>query len=617
MKRAFYLAAIGSVLLLACKDDGEETDATVDASTDVAVDAFIDGRVDTSPADSGPDTASDAAPDMERLDGDAPVDADVGPVGNLARDSTGVWAIWARQNYLNADIAKGGQVVVNWSQIQTDLNTFDWGPLNIRMNRYLERNLPFTVQINASDPKPDWIWSVDGVTRCGCYEASRGDTEQIPSYWTDAYADLQARMIRELGNHLSTYRLTTTGGENRDAKDYVLLVRTAPNSVGTEHTNSRCVDGGATGECQGPCSSAMCAPDDAASDDYLVEQMARYRRLIWDAHGIPVALRANGRELIENDLNNDGVWLFSTGTEADFAPLFRLDQFAIEVMRDSDRTQAYWEPFQNSEDQCMSGCSGRDCGCRYHHPVSWNYWRLLLELHKGVSWVAVYSDDLILGETNDEYRKAFDFVNRYAGTLHQPARAPGAWVALRPGDATVTLPRDAIPGMRIPQGNYSMHMVQLAADDTSTSVLSWQPDNSVSSSGEPGYLPIGGRDQRQGRFARATKTEHDNKFWFRLVDAFRDALPTTPQRCQINVTFLDEGNGGVSVQYGSQREDFPKGGTGRWSTVSTMPFSCSRLRGTRPGPAGSTVGADVVVEHLPSGSDSSTSFHMVEVIVDR
>lgn len=88
--------------------------------------------------------------------------------------------------------------------------------------------------------------------------------------------------------------------------------------------------------------------------------------------------------------------------------------------------------------------------CRRAHPVSWNWWRLLLGLHKGVAFVAVYGDDLVRAETGPEYEVAFDWVTTYAGWLDHPRASPGAWIALRGGDA------GGDPQLRDPEVSHSM-----------------------------------------------------------------------------------------------------------------------------------------------------------------
>ena len=58
--------------------------------------------------------------------------------------------------------------------------------------------------------------------------------------------------------------------------------------------------------------------------------------------------------------------------------------------------------------------------------ISWNYWRCLMELHKGVSYVAVKGWAVRASRKNPEYRPAFEFVNRYAGFHAAPAESPVA-----------------------------------------------------------------------------------------------------------------------------------------------------------------------------------------------
>ena len=46
--------------------------------------------------------------------------------------------------------------------------------------------------------------------------------------------------------------------------------------------------------------------------------------------------------------------------------------------------------------------------------AQWNYWRLLIDLNCGVSFIAIYGSDLSrVGEP--EFRQAFEFAAKYAG----------------------------------------------------------------------------------------------------------------------------------------------------------------------------------------------------------
>jgi hypothetical protein len=123
-------------------------------------------------------------------------------------------------------------------------------------------------------------------------------------------------------------------------------------------------------------------------------------------------------------LGADGAWVMGTASDVDPNPVRdAFDAFAVKHVRKGS-SNAYWEPHEPS-------------GKR--HLMSWNYWRILMELHKGVRAIAVYGRHLERARTNGQYRAAFEFGNTYAGE-REPATAPGAWIALRKGTGRLARP---------------------------------------------------------------------------------------------------------------------------------------------------------------------------------
>src|SRR5207245_1117548 len=180
----------------------------------------------------------------------------------------------------------------------------------------------------------------------------------------------------------------------------VLLVRASPNAYGTESTDPPPGD-------PNPPDNSSCRPTPDGHIDarpWSLTLMRQYyegvMRGYYDALiplGIHVALRAKlftftnynvPFELIDTRLGGQG-WIFGTGTLADPRGTAQgQDKLAIDYARPG-YTIAYWEPGQHAS---------------FANAVSWNYWRLLLELYKGVSYVAVFGKDLAWGLDNPEYR---------------------------------------------------------------------------------------------------------------------------------------------------------------------------------------------------------------------
>jgi hypothetical protein len=304
--------------------------------------------------------------------------------------------------------------------------------------------------------------------------------------------------------------------------------------------------------------------------------MRQYHSTLLQANIRPI-LRANLFTGINTDpairtelLGPDKSWIFNTASSPDPGGSGQAaDEFALEWVR-TGKTKAYWEQSAHS---ITSG-----------NPISWNYWHDLLELHKGVSYVARYASDLreaTDGDSNDaEYRASFDFVNRYAGYHTSPAISPGAWVAFRGGS-------------RRPTGNYGWFITQVNPDSTTLALDS-----------NSGTSMIGPANQRFGRHARRTdiatgKTE----FFLRLDPTFKTSI--SGHTVQIKVTYLDSGSGSWTLRWGAGSADAKvilKTNDGRWRvTVVDVPGSSFR--------AALSNASDIVLK----AGKSDTTFHMVEV----
>jgi hypothetical protein len=450
--------------------------------------------------------------------------------------AAGIYQVWSKDSTAALPYVRGGQIVLNWAQLQPARGRFDWSVLDAELEYFASIGKPATVQVNSTPKKPAWIWSV--VQRCG---AQKG--QEAPRYWDPQYMQLQTELVTGLAGHLkqSPYR------------KYVALVRAAPNAIGTELTDNP--------GCAGWSKDIR--------NRYYFDVMNLYRTRMLPE--IKVALRtqvwtqAPKLRPPADWLGADGAWMMGTASDIDPAPVRdAFDAFMFQHARNGD-SGAYQEPHYTTGKK---------------HLVSWNYWRLLMELHKGVRCIAVYGQEIANG-SNPEYRAAFDFVNRYAGYHRNPAASPGAWVALKQGPGRLA-------------GNFTWFMRQLNPDTTSTAVES-----------NAGAAIVGPTSQRYGRFARRIAGgTSKSTMSFALDPAFKAGLAGVGT--QLRVTYLDAGTGSFEVKWGGGAQTLKKSGSGSWKTVS-IPVAAAGYTGGLAG------GADITVTAL--GSDTST-FHMVEVAVD-
>ena len=474
----------------------------------------------------------------------------------------GCYLIWGNRNLVRTcDFLKGGQIMVQWRDIAPARGKYNWSKLDEGLRFFAKINRPITVQVNANT-KPDWLW--DYVAKCG-----NTDRYPIPQYWDPRYITIQKELITAFADHIkaSPYR------------HLILCVRASPNAIGTEHT-------------------WVLPPDRSPSDTWIYppdghrcptpwtrgETAKKYYYTIMKAYmdafmpEINVALRANlfTRSYPDGEahhLIDEGGWLFGTGSDIDphggqnYSGYEAVDLFSVKMVR-SGKTKAYWENWGTVES----------------HPngISWNYWRCLMELHKGVSYVAVKGWAVRASLKNPEYVRAFEFVNRYAGFHTSPAESPGAWCALRGGKER-------------PRGNYWWFLEQIDPDDTSVAIES-----------DYGKKIIGPDDQRFGRFARRTDMASGKReFLFRLDPKFRDSIRRQP--CQLRVWYLDDRQGTWQIRWGKgliNRRTVRKTGSGRWKEyLVDLPGSAFRGMMERK--------SDLT---LIATGENDTTFHMVEIV---
>jgi hypothetical protein len=474
--------------------------------------------------------------------------ATTSPAGAAA---PGIYMVWGNSTDAAQPWVRGGQVKVEWRDIEPARGSFNWAPLAAGLATYANLGKSTTIQVNA-DTKPAWVWNL--VAKCG---TSKG--WDIPQYWDPIYLTLEQEMITSLKNYLATAPNT----------DRITLVRANADAIGTELTDVptgyRCTP----------------TPDGHVYNVVWDKTVARtwYQKIMgaWLNTLSPtfhVALRVqtfttNNPPPPLDWLGVDKAWIMGTASDIDPNPSREnFDIFSMNWAR-TGKTVAYWEH------QRADGVKT--------NLVSWNYWRLLLELQKGVTYPAVYGNVLRYANTNPEFRAAFDFTNRYAGFHNSPATAPGAWVALRQGT-----------GVRA--GNFGWFITQLNPDTTSTALDS-----------NSGASMIGNPTQRFGRFARRIDggTTKDTMF-FQLNPAFRSSIAIPTGLTELHVRYLDKGIGSFVVNYGAGLSGVvAKTDTGDWKdAVIDVPGAA--FTGSLPG------GSDVTVQALGT---ESTVFHMVELVV--
>jgi hypothetical protein len=276
-------------------------------------------------------------------------------------------------------------------------------------------------------------------------------------------------------------------------------------------------------------------------------------------HAISPSLEA---QRIASELGPTKGWVFSTNGDPDTAVL---DGEFAETYVKSGYTIGYQESSY--------------MGSQTSNPASWNYWRILMELGRGTSYIAVYSnvaDQAIPGRVEcTSYDAAYSFANQYAGLNANPVSSPGAWIAFRGGQ----------------QPDYTWF----------TSLLN--PGDTIAYDSHSGRQMLGDPNQPYGRYARGTDLAAGRPTI--EVGVAQSFLSSLQGNVAITVTFLDQGRGSWTVAWGqqaTQQTTVQKTGSNEWRQA-TFSVPASALTGGLAGGANLTLTAH--------GDD--TFFHMVQV----
>jgi len=268
----------------------------------------------------------------------------------------GIYQTWGNDSGATASYVRGGQIAVDWATIEPQRKTFNWSSLDSELKYYASIGKVATVQVNSTT-KPAWVWNV--VARCGSVQG-----QAAPQYWDPAYMTVQTELVSALAAHLKSSPYEST----------VALVRSAPNAIGTEQTD---LPSGYTCKATPSGHKVKTVWSKDVRNAYYYNVMNLYR--VQMLPQIQVALRAQvwtqwpGHSPMDW-LGTGGAMIMGTGSDIDPQPVRdAFDLFAYNQVR-MGTSNAYWEPISYAGKKNL---------------VSWNYWRILLEMDKGVRSIAV------------------------------------------------------------------------------------------------------------------------------------------------------------------------------------------------------------------------------------
>ena len=413
--------------------------------------------------------------------------------------------------------------------------------------------LKATVQINGNR-KPDYLFrDVPHYPEKLSHQV--GDPQGTLMFWHPAHADAYLRLIGAFGRYLqeSPYR------------DAVLGVRLNFNAFGTEHSHLRPGKARQAGSWTTP---AGVAPGSDWSKQEVEAYQARIVReyvarisphaYVFVRNGLPKEIAEEYRA----DFAAGRLGWFHTSSEAEprAGSEWRYRHFHDDCR--SGATVAYAEPWASAWGHHGGKTDDRACS-----PQQWNYWRLLLDLHNGVSFIALYSADLQVARTGayrygrhgilhddrkagtdyrTEFTEAFEFAARYVGYHASPETSPGAWCAFR-GNSVIREANgrpEKARKLAFYTGDYSFLMVR-------------SPD------GSRALGTTGPEDQRFGGWARQIPAGAGMEL--RLDPAFARSL--AGRKATLRVVLLDGGDATGTVQCAERTLPIRAGTTGRWRVV--------------------------------------------------
>jgi hypothetical protein len=494
----------------------------------------------------------------------------------------GVIAVWLqspaidREAILKLPMVKGGQVVVQWAQVEPEKGKYDFSALEEQLAAYAKRKLPVTVQLNGNQ-KPHYLFNeVPYVKETGrdvpAFQQVK-NPEGTLMFWHPAHERAYINCLVAFRDYLakSPYKTSIVG------------LRMNFNPFGTEGINifpqQKAAEYASKERWIQPPGLDRSLPYDGFQKAEALNYVRRIiRKHIELFSGVaPMFIRCTVdsevlREFSEY-LDNGTFGIFETG--ASLAPSTvkceEEEQWIYRYCRNG-RARGYAESISDSW-----GVRGYRDDLIFAPPQAF-YWRVLCDLHKGVSYIACYGNDLNVAVTGtygagsrtsagqdgplqysdrqsgfnykQEFYEALAFADKYAGYHARPEQAPGAWIAFREDNHMATV-RSSSQKLKLPcfLSDYSYLMERL-------------PDQSV------GVTKIGPNDIRYGAYARclpahaAMHLKADARFLQSLGKG----------GCRVRVIYFDDApNGSFSVSAAGQTWKAPLRGSKAWDKAVFEP----------------------------------------------
>jgi hypothetical protein len=485
----------------------------------------------------------------------------------------GVYAIWYEQdkNVLNLPFVYGGQIMLQWADVQPSERVYDFKKLDILLEKMQQLGKMATVQINGN-VKPQFLYKRIATNPKKLSPQIRDPQGSTLQFWDPLYLKFYIDFLKAYGAHIKNSRF----------KKYIIGVRLNNNPIGTEHYFNdigselyKAKDEDKDYHNYNPTPGGH-RYEYSFNDSILSDYMDQVSNAFISAFtpNVKVFIRYDGlmpgrriSPALSASLKSGKLAIFMTNSDARHARNFKTQIF-LDYCR-TGKAIGYAEQFSDAE--------GHHAGGLMNFPQwssAWNYWRLIGDLDNGISYIAIYGSDLAK-DKDPEFHDAFLFAKNYVGYHRSPGTSPGAWIALRtPG--IITKEKVIKSG---PLENLSFLMDE--RDTGGTMVTN-----------------VGPKDQRYGAWARSVSKGHQLSFM--LDPLFAKTIKGTA--VQLHVIYLDDGNKPFTITYSNNNKPVSKtierANTQRWKQAVIEI------------PAAMFTSSDTVADITLSGGGI---FHLIEV----
>ena len=440
-----------------------------------------------------------------------------------------------------------GAVQVGWAELEPQKGKYDFSIFEKQLADYAKRGKRVMVEIIGYH-KPHYLFNeVPYVKETGKEVSSFHqvlDKEGTLMFWHPTYE-------RDFVNCLTAFRNDIAASPNKNS---IIGMRMNFNPFGCENYKFYPASEGMKFADRNvwirPPGLDGSIPYEGWSDREGAEYVKRITRKYFELFNgvVPLMVR---HDALKEDYFSDYIGQLENGT----CMLMKNDSLYVPYWNGSDwapllkyckngRTLAFTEPLANA------------WGVRLIKdtyslpPVQTFYWRLLCDLHLGVSYIACYANDLLVATTGEydskkynihhsdketgenfkgEFTEALNFAARYAGYHAKPELSPGAWIALRDSDKTANA------------GKPNNKLKDLT--DDFTFLMERVPDKSC------GVMHIGSDAVRYGGYARELPANESMRF--KLNEKFASSIAGKPVALSV-IYFSDSPGGSFTISAGDK-----------------------------------------------------------------